>query len=164
MIERNDCHIRLIKPEDNLQVEKLIIKVMTDYDCIGPEYSSSDPEVQDMYHTYTEPGSIFYVIEANNKIYGCGGIAPLIGASDKICELRKMYFYEEIRGLGLGSYLLRLCLDKARELGYTQCYLETVERMDKAKLLYLKYGFKPIDHAVGTCGHQGCDSQYILDL
>jgi len=75
-----------------------------------------------------------------------------------------MYFYHELRGLGLGSRLLEICLDAARTMNYNQCYLETVIRMQKAAKLYVKYGFIPIDKPLGNTGHSGCDAQYILNL
>lgn len=159
----SDFLIRTILERDNSQVERLIIDVMSEYECIGPNYSSSDPEVRNMYEAYSGKGAVFYVIEKDNKIYGCGGIANLSG-EEGVCELRKMYFYHELRGLGLGSRLLEICLDAARKMNYNQCYLETVIRMQKAAKLYLKYGFMPIDKPLGSTGHSGCDAQYILNL
>ena len=95
---------------------------------------------------------------------GGGGIAPLEGGKPEVCELKKMYFLPDLRGLGLGKKLLLQCLDAARQLNYQQCYLETVERMHTANLLYQKMGFKKLESAMGCTGHSGCDAWYVLDL
>jgi putative acetyltransferase len=97
-------------------------------------------------------------------VSGGGGIAPLDGGAREVCELRKMYFLPELRGLGVGRRVLDRCLATARELGYRQCYLETLTGMDAAKRLYERTGFRRLDAPCGATGHFGCDAWYALDL
>ncbi|NNK89397.1 MAG: GNAT family N-acetyltransferase [Saprospiraceae bacterium] len=156
--------LRKIERTDNAQVEQMIVNVMSDYECIGEEYSSSDPELKDMYTSYNNPGSVFYVIEYKGNILGCGGLAPLEGGASDTCELRKMYFYQSLRGLGFGRKLMDICLNDARLFGYRIMYLETVERMEKANRLYAFYGFEPLEGQVGNTGHSGCDTFYRKEL
>ena len=137
---------------------------MSSYDCVGEGYSIEDPEVDDIYNNYQGSRSRYYVLEHKNKIFGGAGIAPLEGGAENTCELKKMYYYPEIRGLGYGKQVLALLLDDARKFGYTQCYLETVDRMEAAAQLYQKFGFTRLEKCLGNTGHSGCDSFYILDL
>ena len=155
---------RLIEPKDNPQVARLIREVMTEYGTVGEGYSILDPEVDCMYETYTTNKSAFWVIEQNGTIHGCGGIGPLEGGSKDICELKKMYFYPSLRGLGFGKKLVRVALEKAKELGYAKCYLETVERMWQANLLYQKLGFEKLETPMGNTGHSGCEAYYSINL
>ena len=157
-------NIRRIQPQDISQVSELIKKVMTEYDCVGEGYSINDPEVEDMYASYNNDRSAFYIIENEDRILGCGGIAPLVNGDEKTCELRKMYFYSELRGLGMGQKLLTICLEEAKNIGYTKCYLETVDRMKKAQKLYTRNGFKALTQAEGNTGHCSCDAYYIKEL
>ena len=53
-----------------------------------------------------------------------------------------MYFLPEARGRGAGAALLERCLDAARGFGYATCYLETLARMDAARKLYARFGFR----------------------
>ena len=156
--------IRLITQEDVEAVEKLITKVMAQFDCIGEGYSINDPEVQDMYSAYSGSQSAFYVIDNGKEILGCGGIAPLKNGKATVCELRKMYFYQALRGKGFGKKLLTLLIERAQDLGYKQMYLETVERMEAANKLYQKNGFKALCTNKGDTGHVACDLYYIKDL
>jgi putative acetyltransferase len=131
--------LRPIELKDNPYVKKLVVDVMTSFGCVGSGFSSSDPELDDMYNAYDGSRSVFYVVvDARDIVKGCGGIAPLIGSDSDICELRKMYFYPDIRGLGLGSRLMAICLSEAKKYGFKKCYIETIADMDKARILYEK--------------------------
>jgi putative acetyltransferase len=114
--------------------------------------------------SYRDKHSCFYVIVDGDKVVGGGGIGPLKGGDPKTCELRKMFFLPEIRGIGLGRRLLTLLMDQARKRGYTECYLETLDRMWGANELYRKNGFQQLDKPLGNTGHCACDRWYLLDL
>ena len=160
----SNLNFRPIQPKDIKQVADLIRIVMTEFSCVGEGYSINDPEIDDMFSAYNHERAAFYVIEKDGKILGCGGIAPLEGADGKTCELRKMYFYPELRGQGWGKKMLNHCLKIAREKGYTQCYLETVERMEQANILYQKMGFEKSCEPYGNTGHSSCESYYVKKL
>lgn len=157
-------NIRRITPEDDIAVRDLIVKVMTEYRCVGEGYSIEDPEVEQMSAHYSKEGAAFFVIEGEGKLWGCGGYAQLKDSDGLVCELRKMYFYPELRGLGYGQKLLDVCLESAQKDGYSQCYLETVDRMKRAQKLYLKNGFIPQDCHLGNTGHSSCDAYYLKEL
>ncbi len=164
MNSNSNIQFRPIEPQDNPAMAHVIRIVMTEYGAVGEGYSINDPEVDRMYETYTQKGSHFLVITKAGQVLGGGGIAPLEGGDPSICELKKMYFLSEIRGQGLGRRLVLECLDAARSLGYQKCYLETVERMQRANILYQKLGFRRLDNALGCTGHSSCDAWYVLNL
>lgn len=161
---QKEFNIRLIQLGDNPQIESIIKDVMTEYGAVGQGYSIEDDEVRNMYEAYSNESSVYFVIEEEGKILGGAGIGPLIGGDSEICELKKMYFRPELRGLGYGKLLMELCLDSARQLGYSRCYLETLGRMPQAQGLYQKYGFTPLDAPLGKTGHFNCENWYIRDL
>ncbi len=155
---------RDILPADNPAVATLIRTVMTEFGAVGEGYSIQDPEVDQMFEAYNNPRSRFFVLVEGNSIVGCGGIGPLANAEEDICELKKMYFYPQARGLGLGRELLFKCLGAARQIGYKHCYLETIAAMDRAARLYQKAGFQALSAPKGNTGHSACNSWYIMDL
>lgn len=117
-----------------------------------------------MYETYAQPGHAYFVFEENGKILGGGGIGPLKGGEANTCELKKMYFLPEGRGKGLGQSVLSACLEAAKELGYTYCYLETFNTMQLAMKLYERNGFEKINGPCGSTGHFACDVFYQKNL
>lgn len=158
--------LRPIQPADNQQVAKIIRTVMTEFGAVGEGYSILDPEVDDMHGAYHHDRAAFYVVAKieNGEVFGCGGIGPLIGADADVCELKKMYFFPELRGLGFGKKMVATCLKKAKELGYRSCYLETCARMEQANHLYQKMGFEKIGGPMGATGHCSCDAWYVREV
>jgi len=159
-----DYLIRPIRRKDNPAVARIIRQVMTEYGAVGADYSISDPEVDAMFEAYPSPGASFFVIERRGNVVGCGGMGPLADAEEGVCELRKMYFLTELRGLGLGTRLLGVILDEARKSVYRQCYLETLDHMNHARHLYRRHGFEFIDSPMGNTGHSGCNSWMVKSL
>lgn len=156
--------IRPIAATDSPAVARIIRSVMPEFGASGPGFAIHDPEVNDMASAYAQPGSAYFVVEHGGQVRGGGGVAALAGNTDGVCELRKMYFLPELRGLGAGAALIGRCLDAARTLGYRQCYLETLTGMDAAQRLYEKHGFRRIEGALGNTGHFSCDRFYLREL
>ena len=96
--------------------------------------------------------------------HGCAGIGPLQEVDPDTWELLKMYFLPALRGTGMGTKLLNVCLQAAIKAGYRQCYLETLESMHHARKLYGKHGFAAIDAPMGNTGHSACDRWMVKDL
>lgn len=155
--------IRPIRSTDNPAIAAIIRAVMPEFGADGPGFAIHDAEVDDMHAAYDRAGCAYFVVAADGRVRGGGGVAPLNGEAG-ICELRKMYFLPELRGLGAGAALMQRCLAAARALGYRQCYLETLTGMDAAQKLYAKHGFERIPRALGKTGHFGCNRFYLLDL
>lgn len=160
-----DMEIRLIEPEDNHAVAKVIRTVMTEHGAVGEGYSINDPEVDQMYESYHNPESAFFVvIDEQGQVAGCGGIGPLSDAGSAYCELKKMYFYPHIRGKGLGRQLVQKCIETARSKNYQYCYIESLESMEKAVRLYKYFGFTHLKAPIGNTGHSSCNVQMLLEL
>ncbi|TAK30864.1 MAG: GNAT family N-acetyltransferase [Saprospiraceae bacterium] len=165
-IEPADVIFRPIRPEDDEAVARLIRTVMTEYNCTDEGYSIHDPELDTMYDNFSHDRAIYWVVlhPATGEIAGGGGIGPLTDAPADTCELKKMYFYPELRGFGLGERMVALCLETAKKLGYQRCYLETVDRMKRANKLYRKMGFHRLDAPMGNTGHCSCEGWFLREF
>ncbi|MCC6458834.1 MAG: GNAT family N-acetyltransferase [Saprospiraceae bacterium] len=153
--------IRPIRPEDNAPVARIIRTVMTEYGAVGQGYSIEDPEVDAMYEAYADARSQFLVLETpDGRLVGCGGIAPLRDGDANTCELRKMYFYAEARGQGMGRQLVSQLEADARQRGFGYMYLETIAAMQEANHLYRRLGFDSLPGAMGNTGHTSCGLFY----
>jgi len=161
---QQEFSIRAIEFRDSPEIARLIRRVMPEFGASGPGFALHDPEVDDMARAYRQLRASYYVLLHGDRIVGGGGFAALTGASEGICELRKMYFLPEARGVGMGRKLLLHILDAARAAGYTTCYLETLTSMVQAQRLYAACGFKRIKRPLGNTGHFGCDRWYTKAL
>jgi putative acetyltransferase len=144
--------IRKIEKKDNAAVAQLIRAVFDELNI--PKVGTA----------YDKPRSVYYVVEHEGKIKGVAGIAPLENEAPSICELQKMYFLPETRGKGIGSKMMAICLQSAREFGFEKCYLETMPFMHAAQKLYKKSGFEYIDAPMGCTGHTSCPVWMLQDL
>lgn len=159
-----DFCIRPIEARDDAAVAAIIRTVMPEFGAIGSGFAINDPEVDWMSRAYAEPRCAYFVVERAGMVQGGGGVAPLAGGEPDVCELRKMYFLPELRGLGAGTALMLRCLDAARTAGFRHCYLETLCGMDAARKLYERHGFRLLDRPMGATGHGGCNTFYLRDL
>lgn len=156
--------IRPMEKRDNPKVARLIREVMIEFQAVGEGYSIMDTEIDHMFEAYqNDQSALFVITQQEEAILGCGGIAPLPG-EPTICELKKMYFFPELRGLGFGKKMVSICLDAAKKIGYQKCYLETIDRMWQANLLYQKMGFTKLSCTLGNTGHSACEAYYSMDL
>jgi putative acetyltransferase len=145
---------------------------MPEFGAKGPGYAINDPEVDDMFGAYRGPHARYFVVvrpsaadEAGaDTVVGGAGFAPLTGGDPKTCELRKMYFLPELRGLGIGQKLLELCIDSATSEGFTTMYLETLAGKAQARALYERNGFLRLEGPLGATGHFACNTFYTKDL
>ena len=160
----SDYLIRPIEPGDDGAVAAIIRVVMPEFGACGQGFAINDPEVDWMSRAYAGPRCAYFVVEREGRVLGGGGVAPLEGGDEDTCELRKMYFLPEARGLGAGAAMMRRCLDAARAIGFRRCYLETLSGMDAAMRLYERSGFRRIAGPMGATGHGGCNTFYLLDL
>lgn len=156
--------IRPIELRDDLAMAGVIRSVMPEFGATGDGFAINDPEVDFMQRAYAIPRAAYFVVEREGVVAGGGGVAPLLGGDTDTCELRKMYFRRELRGLGAGQRVIEKCLDAAREFGFRRCYLETLNGMDAAMRLYERNGFTLIPAPLGDTGHGGCNIFYLRDL
>lgn len=164
MLEAAPYLLRTIETQDDATMATIIRTVMPEFGATGSGFAINDPEVDWMSRAYAEPRSAYFVVERGGKVVGGGGVAPLVGGDNRTCELRKMYFLPEARGIGAGAAMMDRCLRAAREFGFQQCYLETLRGMDAAKRLYERTGFRRLDAPLGATGHGGCNAFYLLSL
>lgn len=160
----NNFTIREIQPKDNPKIAEAIRKVLVEYGVpkVGTAYA--DTILDTLSEAYTSKNTIYFVIEKNDEIYGGAGIKQLDNYDGNVCELQKMYFTPEARGIGLGSKMMEICLQKATTFGFEQCYLETLPYMEEARKLYRKVGFKDLDAPMGNTGHYSCNLWMLKKL
>ena len=163
-MSKNNNTIREIQQNDNQQIAQVIRAILIEMGVpkVGTAYE--DAALDMMFETYKNNASTYYVVTSEKKILGGAGIAQLKNSTENICELQKMYFSPEARGKGLGSKMMKTCLQKAKKLGYEKCYLETLPYMKDARKLYRKVGFQSLDKPLGDTGHYSCNMWMIKTL
>lgn len=149
---------REILPSDNKILYDIIIEIMKAYKPDLKGTIAEDPTVHTMYENFQKEKSVYYIVEKDRKILGGAGLAQLDGTSENTCELQRMFLLPEARRKGIGSKLMEMCLEAAKNFGYEKMYLETLSNMNEARKLYVKSGFELIPSPKGNTGHGGCNT------
>jgi len=151
-------NIRTASNKDIASIKKLVFGVLEEFDLL-PDPETTDADLNDIEGNYLRRGGLFEVIEDHDgRLVGTVGVFPVDSTT---CELRKMYFAPEIRGSGLGKFILQRVIDRAKEWGFARMVLETSSKLPAAKRLYEGFGFQTF---VADHPSPRSDQSYWLNL
>jgi putative acetyltransferase len=164
MIVKDTYTIREIRKEDNKAIAIIIRSVLAEFKANKPGTVYYDPTTDDLYSLFKTPRSTYFVATINNEIVGGSGVYPTPDLPEGCCELVKIYLSPTARGKGIGKGLMQKCFTKAKELGYTNMYLETMPELSTAVGMYEQMDFTYLKGPLGNSGHFGCDIWMIKTL
>ena len=102
----------------------------------------ADRDVIEVETAYLEVGGEFWVVEQNGTVVGTSAYQPIARGQNAV-EIRKMYLLPEVRGRGLGVYLLEQ-LERAIAIkDYQEIWIETASVLEEAVRLYQRNGYVP---------------------
>jgi putative acetyltransferase len=156
MVNLSEITIRPILPSDNPDLALIVRNTLAEFGAANPGTVYFDSTTDSLFELFRVPKATYFVAEANGKILGGGGIYPTEGLPENTCELVKMYLLPEARGIGLGRTLIEKCLEIAKENGFQQVYLETLDELHLALKIYAKFGFEYLCTPMGNTRHFGC--------
>jgi len=156
--------IRLIQREDNPVIAGIIRKVLTEFNANKPGTVYYDPTTDDLFSLFSKTSAEYWILEVDEQIVGGSGIYPTENLPDGCCELVKLYLLKEARGKGFGKQLIERCFESAKNFGFKQVYLETMQELKMAMGLYEQCGFTYLKGPLGNSGHFGCDLWMLKNL
>ncbi len=100
--------------------------------------------LSDYYSAAPDRRAYYILVEDDGALAGGIGLAefPLF---ENCAELQKLYLSDAVKGHGFGYKLIEKIEEAARELGYSQIYLETHTNLRAALHIYEKSGYVAID-------------------
>ncbi len=98
-------------------------------------------ELSDLPAMYGPPGGRLLLARRGDEFVACVGVRLLSGG---ICEMKRLYARDCVRGQGLGRSMAVAAIAAARELGYARMVLDTLGSMTAARALYASLGFREI--------------------
>ena len=105
-------------------------------------FQSFDSEIDNPLYKYSAPTGALFIAYYNAIPVGCIALQPL--QEPQNCEMKRLYVDPEYRNLKIGDALVKTLLQEAQTLGYTTMKLDTLERLQAAINLYLKFGFETV--------------------
>src|ERR1700675_912089 len=109
----HEFQIRAATNHDIPSIKNVVFSSLREFG-LNPDENGKDKDLNDIEISYLSNNGFFGVViqREANLIVGCFGLFPL---NENICELRKMYLLKEIRGKGLGKFILDTAIQTARE-------------------------------------------------
>jgi ribosomal protein S18 acetylase RimI-like enzyme len=105
-------------------------------------FQSFDKELEELPGDYAPPDGGLLLATHEGQPAGCVALHKL---EPEICEMKRLYVRPQFRGKGLGCELAERVIAEARQIGYKQLRLDTVEpRMRAAVAMYRNLGFREI--------------------
>ncbi len=106
------------------------------------ELQNYDHEIENLEKKYGRPHGRLYLVLFDNSPIGCIALRKI----DEVnCELKRLYIKPQYRGKNIGSTLIKLVTDDAKEIGYKHILLDTLPFLTTAIDLYKKLGFYVIE-------------------
>jgi putative acetyltransferase len=150
--------IRDWQKSDRHLAAELIRRVLVEYGLPWqPELA--DRDVIEVETHYLNRGGEFWVVELDGQIVGTAAYYPVENDNQGV-EVRKMYLLAEVRGQGLGKYLLAQLEKAIANRGFTTIYIETASVLKEAVILYETNNYQPMKE-VATAR---CDRAYSKKL
>jgi putative acetyltransferase len=105
-------------------------------------FQGFDQELAGLPGDYAHPEGRLLLLTVANDAAGCVALHKINGS---ICEMKRLYVRPQFRGKGLGKILAERVIAEARQIGYKQLRLDTVEPvMRTAVAMYRTLGFREI--------------------
>lgn len=121
---------------DNLDFRELV-------GLLDRELQIRDGAEHSFYAQFNKIDKIREVVVAyeNNHAVGCGAFKEF---APQVAEIKRMYVLENMRGRGIAGEILKELENRAKELNFMECVLETGLKQPEAIALYQKSGYEII--------------------
>jgi GNAT superfamily N-acetyltransferase len=137
-----DLEIKLCKNKEEFLEAKQIVLDYVKWLNLDLSFQNFEDELKEFQKIYKSPDGGFFIAILENNLAGGVGFKRF---DDEVCEIKRLFVYEKFRGKKIAKLLLKSALKEAKKSGYKFARLDTLKKMQEAKKLYQKFGFKKID-------------------
>lgn len=134
-----DFVIRAWQPQDRQVAAEVIRSVLAEYG-IGWEPDGADRDVYEVETAYVQVGGAFWVVEQQGQVVGTAAFYPVNRGIGTV-EIRKMYLLPQVRGKGVGRWLLQRLEQEIVAQGFREVWIETASVLKEAVKLYESGGY-----------------------
>lgn len=141
LIKAQDVTVRPYRPQDlPFVVTRQINLYEEEYGFTSPVWRTYVTDaVHSFFERFDEEKDCMCMLEHRGVLSGCIAVAH---AQDETAQLRFFFLEPAARGFGFGGKLIELALSFCKEKQYRHIYLLTCNKLDAARYLYKKHGFR----------------------
>ena len=142
------CIRRLGQAQFQLDALRELFRDYNQYLGINLDFQNFEEELAQLPGRYAveRRGQLFLVeaLETSQTEPVFVGCAGLYGRTEHQCEVKRVYVDPAYQGHGLGRQLMEAAIADARAYGYQELVLDSLRRLESARILYEKLGFQEI--------------------
>lgn len=101
-------------------------------------FETFDEELSTLPGEYAPPKGCLLVARCEGEAIGCVAVKPLTRGR---CELKRLYVKSAFRGMHIGRRLAERAIQEAKQIGYKQMLLDTLDMLQDSIALFHKLGF-----------------------
>ncbi len=135
-----DFSLRPWQPSDRQAAADLIGQVLAEYG-LAWEPEGADRDVLAVETHYLNCNGAFFVVERQGQVVGTGAYYPIERGNNAV-EIRKMYLRPEVRGQGLGRWVLGYLEGAIASAGFSEIWIETASILKEGVALYESSGYE----------------------
>jgi len=131
--------MKIIDGENYLEDVKELIIEYTKILNRDLRFQNIEDELKDLSKKYTYPHGKILVALIEDQVVGCVAYHK---HNKERCEMKRLFVKKEYRKQKIGEKLVNKIIETAKEDGYQEMVLDTIEPLKSAIYLYKKFGFK----------------------
>jgi len=159
-----EVNVRPLEAADNQPIYQIIQKALERNDLDKPGTAYFDPYLNQLYEFYQKKDRRkYWVLEKDHEVIGGIGIGPF-GDYEEIAELQKFYITKKHQGNGYGSLLFKQAKSYAQAHDYKKIYIETIDVLKQANVIYKHYGFESLTEPLSGSEHGLMNRWFIKEL
>lgn len=108
---------------------------------INLSFQNFSQELAELPGLYVAPSGVLLLARIDGNAIGCVAAHQW---SASVCEMKRLFVRESVRGCGHGRALVERTIAWARDAGYDRIILDTLPAMHAAQCLYARLGFREI--------------------
>lgn len=124
------------------EAAKKLINAYTSFLDEDLNFQQIELELASLPKMYGGQNGCILLAEENGEMVG---IVALRKKSQTVCEMKRLFVLSSFLGLGLGKQLSVAITEKAKEMGFKEMVLDTLQRLVPALQLYKSLGFEEVE-------------------
>ncbi|MCI7540361.1 MAG: GNAT family N-acetyltransferase [Veillonellaceae bacterium] len=135
----------MVTIEDGTQHLEEVAELFEEYKkylAVDVSFQPADQTEEEITRRYGGDGGRLYIAFVDGKAAGCIAFHSMQNGCD--CEFKRLFTRPEFRGQHVGKALFARALAEAEAMGYEHVYLDTLQRLEAANIMYQAFGFYKI--------------------
>lgn len=135
----------MVTIEDGTQHLEEVAELFEEYKkylAVDVSFQPADQTEEEITRRYGGDGGRLYIAFVDGKAAGCIAFHSMQNGCD--CEFKRLFTRPEFRGQHVGKALFARALAEAEAMGYEHVYLDTLQRLEAANIMYQEFGFHKI--------------------